>query len=399
MWALGCVIYNLCTLRPPFSAPTIDSLVLKIRRGQFDKRLPQIYSRNLMALVSHLIVVDPKKRLAAAGVLQMPEVAASAELLPLIPRRDHMHAQLESPSPTRLSAVPAALAAAEATAPESPRNVRAYRSPPPVRRRPSLGTQLATAHERTELSFGLSVERPGAPEPGRRDFEPPRSRSPALAHSPSLLSSSSSTTPLSSRGGSPPSAAAAAASSSSSSSPFSRGSPALASPTSSALAPGPRSVGNRGSQKEKAPSPSRATVLPALVTRKQPQLQQPQRLRERRNNMPEQPPPPPPPTGSSKRRAPPRSRSSSLTPLSPSESSTPEPPPAARSPKRPSHLSPMPPASPAHAAGKDAGLSPPRAAKGPYISRSPRRLLLPPMPSPSPLPGFDRSAERPLNKT
>ena len=35
MWALGCVLYNLCTLHHPFEAPDFASLVAKIVQAQY----------------------------------------------------------------------------------------------------------------------------------------------------------------------------------------------------------------------------------------------------------------------------------------------------------------------------------------------------------------------------
>ena len=43
VWALGCVLYEMCTLKRAFEAPTLPALVLKIMRGNFQP-LPVHYS-------------------------------------------------------------------------------------------------------------------------------------------------------------------------------------------------------------------------------------------------------------------------------------------------------------------------------------------------------------------
>merc|ERR1719238_1317288 len=43
MWSLGCLLYELCTFRPPFEAESMESLARKIIRGKFDQ-IPAGYS-------------------------------------------------------------------------------------------------------------------------------------------------------------------------------------------------------------------------------------------------------------------------------------------------------------------------------------------------------------------
>ncbi|KAL6449843.1 nimA G2-specific protein kinase nimA [Candida maltosa Xu316] len=61
IWSLGCVLYELCTLEPPFKAKTHLQLQAKIKRGAIEE-IPDIYSSQLRALIKQCITVDPESR-------------------------------------------------------------------------------------------------------------------------------------------------------------------------------------------------------------------------------------------------------------------------------------------------------------------------------------------------
>lgn len=44
---MGCLLYELCALSPPFSATNHLALAMKIKNGKFD-RIPRKYSDELM---------------------------------------------------------------------------------------------------------------------------------------------------------------------------------------------------------------------------------------------------------------------------------------------------------------------------------------------------------------
>ena len=61
VWALGCILYELCTLQHAFSGENLLGLVFKIVQ---DKQgpIPDMYSQEMKDLVSKLLVKDEKKR-------------------------------------------------------------------------------------------------------------------------------------------------------------------------------------------------------------------------------------------------------------------------------------------------------------------------------------------------
>lgn len=46
IWSLGCILYEMCCLKPAFHAPTLPSLILKIMKGSYSP-IPVHYSANL----------------------------------------------------------------------------------------------------------------------------------------------------------------------------------------------------------------------------------------------------------------------------------------------------------------------------------------------------------------
>jgi NIMA (never in mitosis gene a)-related kinase len=73
MWSLGCVIYEIAALHPPFQASDMNGLYRKVTTGRFS-RLPRIYSRELNTLVGMLLQRNPSDRPNCAQVLSLPFV-------------------------------------------------------------------------------------------------------------------------------------------------------------------------------------------------------------------------------------------------------------------------------------------------------------------------------------
>lgn len=73
MWSLGCVIYEMAALKPPFTARDLSGLYKKVCAGIFD-RIPFQYSNDLQAVISSLLKLDPKKRPDTDELLANPFV-------------------------------------------------------------------------------------------------------------------------------------------------------------------------------------------------------------------------------------------------------------------------------------------------------------------------------------
>jgi len=69
VWALGCVIYELCAMKVPFEAQDLPGLINKILHGPI-ARIPSTYSRELSDIVSELLSRQASQRPSAEKVLQ-----------------------------------------------------------------------------------------------------------------------------------------------------------------------------------------------------------------------------------------------------------------------------------------------------------------------------------------
>lgn len=71
IWSVGCIIYELCALHPPFRAKSLEDLFKAITRGKFDP-IPRIYSQDLHMIVGILLQVNPALRPDVHKLLSNP---------------------------------------------------------------------------------------------------------------------------------------------------------------------------------------------------------------------------------------------------------------------------------------------------------------------------------------
>ena len=71
LWSIGCVIYELCALRPPFKGKDLDELYVNVCKGKVD-RIKKIYSDKLWNMILMLLQVDVNKRCNCDQFLNHP---------------------------------------------------------------------------------------------------------------------------------------------------------------------------------------------------------------------------------------------------------------------------------------------------------------------------------------
>ena len=85
IWSLGCVIYEVAALSPPFNAKDMKGLYRKVISGSYPA-IPNLYSEDLSKVIRLMLKVDPQNR-------------PSCEDLLLNPILSHYLENIESPEP------------------------------------------------------------------------------------------------------------------------------------------------------------------------------------------------------------------------------------------------------------------------------------------------------------
>ena len=96
IWSLGCVLYELCTLKHPFTGANQAGLILRIVRGKYEP-IPSFYSKELSDVISKWLKRDTRKRLSIHELLELDSVKKKAKILGIsIPSREDVKADIEA---------------------------------------------------------------------------------------------------------------------------------------------------------------------------------------------------------------------------------------------------------------------------------------------------------------
>mgnify|MGYP000095380667 CR=1 FL=1 len=80
IWAIGCILYELCTLKRAFEAPSLPALVMKIMRANYAPP-PPIYSNNLRNIISKCLSLEPHRRPNTSQLLCDPMLFKTMQML------------------------------------------------------------------------------------------------------------------------------------------------------------------------------------------------------------------------------------------------------------------------------------------------------------------------------
>lgn len=75
VWSLGCILYEMVTLRHAFDSNSMKGLVLKILRGTYPE-IPSHYSQDLKDLISEMLIKDPARRPSIRKVVEKEFLAS-----------------------------------------------------------------------------------------------------------------------------------------------------------------------------------------------------------------------------------------------------------------------------------------------------------------------------------
>ena len=70
VWALGCILYELCTLKHAFMSENLLGLVFKIVQDK-QEPIPEMYSADLRELINLMLDKDEKQRPSVIDILRM----------------------------------------------------------------------------------------------------------------------------------------------------------------------------------------------------------------------------------------------------------------------------------------------------------------------------------------
>ena len=92
IWSLGCIMYELCTTKPPFDAKSHFELITKIKAGRFEPIGPT-YSPELASVISSCLKTNARLRPVTKQLIHMPVVRMMRKEREMVEVGSRMHAK------------------------------------------------------------------------------------------------------------------------------------------------------------------------------------------------------------------------------------------------------------------------------------------------------------------
>lgn len=73
IWSLGCVLYEMCALVPPFRADDMQGLFKKVVKGKYP-RIPDHFSQEMATVIKFMLQIQPNYRPNCDQILSLPIV-------------------------------------------------------------------------------------------------------------------------------------------------------------------------------------------------------------------------------------------------------------------------------------------------------------------------------------
>ncbi|XP_069495958.1 serine/threonine-protein kinase Nek5 [Ambystoma mexicanum] len=146
IWSLGCVLYEMCTLKHPFEGNGLRQLVLKICRGHFIP-VSSKYSYDLRMLISQLFKISPRDRPSINSILNKPflEKRITKHLSPELFQEEFSHTVLHRKKPG---------ASRPALCPPAERHAQAHKVPKrKMQNTPPQRSRAVTPAKKQELPY------------------------------------------------------------------------------------------------------------------------------------------------------------------------------------------------------------------------------------------------------
>lgn len=61
LWSIGCVLYEMCALQPPFQAKDMQGLYKRVLTGRYNP-IPSVYSKDMNTMVKACLQLEPRMR-------------------------------------------------------------------------------------------------------------------------------------------------------------------------------------------------------------------------------------------------------------------------------------------------------------------------------------------------